>query len=127
MGNGHMILSVLVAPAQCLMRHDVSRDITVSGTCHDCRAVSTHILTERLPWIQQRAVAVFAGYRSRGHEGYSGGDARHVANFRLAARLRERRPASRKEWVTTLSPAETGRACIIQLDSPKTRSSTCAH
>src|SRR5260370_22557825 len=60
-------------------------------------------------------------------EGYSGGDARHVANFRLAARLRERRPASRKDWVTTLSPTETGRACIIPPDSPKTRSSTCAH
>src|SRR5260370_42035068 len=60
-------------------------------------------------------------------EGYSGGDARHVANFRLAARLRERRPASRKDWVTILSPTETGRACIIPPDSPKTRSSTCAH
>src|SRR5260370_37346002 len=60
-------------------------------------------------------------------EGYSGGDARHVANFRLAARLRERRPASRKDWVTTLSPTETGRAWIIPPDSPKTKSSTCAH
>src|ERR1700704_2749101 len=27
----------------------------------------------------------------------------------LAARLRERRPVSRKDWVTTLSPGETGR------------------
>src|SRR5260370_2972261 len=61
------------------------------------------------------------------YEGYSGGDARLVTNFRLAARLRERRPASRKDWVTILSPAETGRACIIPPDSPKTRSSTCAH
>jgi transposase InsO family protein len=59
-------------------------------------------------------------------QGYSGGDARLVTNFRLAARLRERRPASRKDWVTTLSPRETGRACIIPPDSPKTRSSTCA-
>ena len=30
--------------------------------------------------------------------------AKFVANFRLAARLRERRPASRKDWVTTLNP-----------------------
>src|SRR6266852_3569672 len=59
-------------------------------------------------------------------EGYSGGDARHVANFRLAARLRERRPASRKDWVTTLSPEETGRTCIIPPDSPKPRSPSCA-
>ena len=54
-------------------------------------------------------------------------DAGLVTNFRLAARLRERRPASRKDWVTTLSPTETGRACIIPPDSPKTRSSACAH
>jgi hypothetical protein len=47
-------------------------------------------------------------------------------NFRLAARLRERRPASRKDWVTTLSPVETGRVCIIPPDSAKMRSSTCA-
>jgi len=44
----------------------------------------------------------------------------------LAVCLRERRPASRKDWVTTLSPTETGRACLIPPDSPKTRSSTCA-
>jgi hypothetical protein len=60
------------------------------------------------------------------YEGYSGGGARFVTNFQLAVRLRERRPASRKDWVTTLSPTETGRACIIPPDSPKTRSSTCA-
>src|SRR5437588_10724840 len=46
--------------------------------------------------------------------------------FQLTARLCERRPVSRKDWVTTLSPTETGRACIIPPDSPKTRSSTCA-
>jgi putative transposase len=63
---------------------------------------------------------------SRMIEGYSGGGAKIVANFRLAARLRERRPASRKDWVTTLSPVETGRVCIIPPDSAKTRSSTCA-
>jgi hypothetical protein len=28
-----------------------------------------------------------------------------VRKFQLAAHLRERRPASRKDWVTTLSPA----------------------
>src|SRR5436190_23440882 len=59
-------------------------------------------------------------------EGYSERSARLVTDFQLAARLCERRPASRKDWVTTLSPTETGRACIIPPDSPKTRSSTCA-
>ena len=32
-------------------------------------------------------------------EGYSGEGVRFAANFRLAARLRERRPVSRKDWV----------------------------
>jgi hypothetical protein len=67
-----------------------------------------------------------AGGLDPDNEGYSGGGAKFVANFRLAARLRERRPASRKDWVTTLSPVETGRVCIVPPDSAKTRSSTCA-
>ncbi|HEV2259703.1 MAG TPA: transposase family protein [Streptosporangiaceae bacterium] len=45
---------------------------------------------------------------------------------RIAARLCERRPASRKDWVTTLSPEETGRACIVPPDSPEPRSPSCA-
>ena len=69
---------------------------------------------------------VASGRRTRTWRVIQAGVVRIVTNFQLAVRLRERRPASRKDWVTTLSPTETGRICIIPPDSPKTRSSICA-
>ena len=49
-------------------------------------------------------------------------DAHFLANSRITARLRERRPVSRKDWVTTLKPQETGRRiCIIPPGSPRPR------
>jgi hypothetical protein len=39
-------------------------------------------------------------------------DVHFLANFRITARLRERRPVSLKDWVTTLKPPETGRRYV---------------
>jgi len=60
MSNSDVILRMLVTSSQRLMRHDVSSDLTVTGTCHNCRAVGAYILAYRLPGVKKGAVAVFA-------------------------------------------------------------------
>ena len=63
---------------------------------------------------------------SQGVEGYSRAGSELFGSNHLRRVSTIGRPASRKDWVTTLSPGETSRqACTIPLDSLRMRSSVC--